>query len=74
MKNLAFAGLAAVLLAGASVTPAAAQGGCGPYAHRGWDGFCHPGGLARPYGVGFGYGWQRPIGYGYHGYGWRGPG
>ena len=71
MKKFVFAGIAAALLAGVSMTSAEAQGGCGPYAHRGWDGFCHSGGgWARPVGFGYGYGpgWHRP------GYGWRRPG
>ena len=61
--------LAAVLTAGAiglvALSPAHAQGGCGPYAHRGWDGFCHPGGWEpRPWG--WGHGWHRPWGWHRH--------
>ena len=44
-----------------------ASGGCGPYRHRGVNGFCYPGGgggFYRPYG-----GFYRP--YGYHPYGYR---
>ena len=71
MKALVLAAVAASTLMLGSLTPAAAQGGCGPYAHRGWDGFCHPN--IRPLPVyGYGYGWHRPWGYGYHGpWGWH---
>ena len=71
MKALLLAGLAASTLTFASFTPAAAEGGCGPFAHRGWDGFCHPN--YRPYGFagyGYGYGWHRAVEYGY---GWHRP-
>lgn len=74
MKALVLAGVAASTLMLGSLTPAAAQGGCGPYAHRGFDGFCHPNFRPRPYGFyGGGYGYHRPYGYGYHrpyGYGY----
>jgi hypothetical protein len=69
MKALLLAGLTFGALSLGAMAPAEAQGGCGPYAHRGWDGYCRPGG-----------GWARPWGYGYRGYGpgwhrhWGGPG
>ncbi len=47
MKTLLLAGLAASALTLGSLTPAAAEGGCGPFAHRSWDGFCRPN--HRPY-------------------------
>ena len=68
MKALLLAGLTASVLTLGSLTPAMAEGGCGPYAHRGWDGFCHPN--FRPVPV-YGYGWHRPF-WG-HPYGWHRP-
>ena len=74
MKTWIVAGLAIGTVALASLTPAQAQGGCGPFGHRSWSGFCRPGGQAgyggpRPvYGLGYGYGWHRGWG---PGYGWR---
>ncbi len=72
MKTLILAGVAATTLMLGSLTPAAASGGCGPFGHRGWDGFCHrnfaPVPVYRPWG--YGYGWHRPYGYGY---GWHRP-
>ena len=69
MKKLLLAGLAASALSLAAFTPAEAQGGCGPFAHRGWYGHCRPNGYGygwhRPYGYGYGYGWHRPY-YGWH--------
>lgn len=70
MRKLLLAGLAASALAVGVYTPAEASGGCGPFAHRGYYGYCRPGG------GGFGYGWHRPYGYGWHrpfgyGYGWH---
>ncbi len=65
MKKLLLAGLAITALSLSAMTPAEASGGCGPYRHRGWDGFCHPGGQ-------FGYA-PRPVYYGGYGYGWRRP-
>lgn len=62
MKALVLAGVAASALMFGSLAPAAAQGGCGPYAHRAWNGFCRPN--VRPFPV-YGYGWHRPWGYGY---------
>jgi hypothetical protein len=71
MKALVLAGLAASTLVLGSLSPASAEGGCGPFRHRGFNGFCYPN--ARPYPV-YGYGWHRPYGYGWHrGYGWHGP-
>ncbi len=67
MKTILLASFAALALSAAALTPAEAQGGCGPYAHRGFDGFCHPNGWARPYGYGAYGGWRR-------GPGWGGPG
>lgn len=67
MKRLLLAGLAVSALSLAALSPAEASGGCGPFGHRGWDGFCHPN--ARPYPVyrayGYGYGFHRPYGFGY---------
>ncbi|MCW6509367.1 GCG_CRPN prefix-to-repeats domain-containing protein [Lichenifustis flavocetrariae] len=67
MKAFVLAGLSIAALAVTAVAPAQAQGGCGPYGHRGWDGYCRPGGWARPrpYAFGYGYGWHRPHPYGY---------
>ena len=76
MKRLILAGLAVASLSMAALTPAEASGGCGPYAHRGWNGFCRPGGQwgggPRPVYFGGGYGWHRPggPGWGWH-QGWR---
>lgn len=66
MQKLLLAGLAASALSLAAFTPAQAEGGCGPFGHRGWYGHCRPNG----YGFGGGYGWHRPGGYGY---GWHRP-
>ena len=43
------------------------SGGCGPFRHRGFYGYC------RPNFVGYGYGWRRPWGWGpgWHRWGWR---
>ena len=41
------------------------SGGCGPFRHRGFYGFCRPNGVG-PYGVGYRYGWR---GYGWHRWG-----
>ncbi len=78
MKKLLLAGIAVAALSLTALTPAEASGGCGPYRHRGWDGFCRPGGQLgfAPHPVYFGgYGWHRPWGpgYGWHrpGWGWR---
>ncbi len=60
-------------LAGAAPDITLASGGCGPYRHRGGNGFCYPNGggfyrggygYGRPYGYGGGYGYGRPYGYG----------
>ena len=42
-RSLLAAGVAGVVLA-AAIAPAAALGGCGPNAHRGWGGRCYFGG------------------------------
>ena len=44
------------------------SGGCGPFRHRGFNGFCYPGG-----GFGGGYGYRR-FGYGSRRFGYRGYG
>ena len=65
MKRLLLAGLALSAMSLATLSPAEASGGCGPYAHRGYYGYCRPN--LRPYPVyGYGYGWHRPYGYGWH--------
>lgn len=65
MRKLLLAGLAASALAVGVYTPAEASGGCGPFGHRGYYGYCRPGGG----GYGYGYGYRRPFfpGYGFHG-------
>ena len=63
MQKLLLAGLAASALSLAAFTPAQAEGGCGPFGHRGWYGHCRPNGYG-------GYGWHRPAGYGV---GWHRP-
>ncbi len=70
MKRLILAGLTVAALGLAALTPAQAQGGCGPYAHRGWNGWCHPNGYGGP--GPWGHGWHRPWGpgYGWHRHGW----
>lgn len=72
MRNVLLAALAASALSFAAFTPAQAEGGCGPFGHRGFYGACRPNGG--------GYGWHRPGGYGYgwhrpwhSGYGWHRP-
>ena len=46
------------------------SGGCGPFRHRGFNGFCYPGGgFGGGYGFRGNYGYRR--GYGYHRYGYR---
>ena len=43
MKSfLCLLGLIVVLTIVAGVTKASAEGGCGPYAHRDWRGYCVP--------------------------------
>ena len=67
------AGLAAAALGVTAVAPAQAQGGCGPYAHRGWDGWCHPGGGwggPRHFSGGYGHGWHRPWSWHHPGWGY----
>ena len=69
MRKLLLAGLAASALAVGAYSPAEASGGCGPFAHRGFYGYCRPNGYG-----GYGYGYRRPFfpGYGFHrGYGWH---
>lgn len=68
MKTWIAAGLVVGAVAAASLMPAQAQGGCGPFAHRGWNGSCRPGGQANSYGtarpfLGYGYGVHRGWGY-----------
>ena len=41
------------------------SGGCGPFRHRGFYGFC------RPNFVGYGYGYGPRYGFGWHRFGWR---
>ena len=57
------AGIAATPLPLASSQPEVTlvSGGCGPFRHRGFNGFCYPGGgFARgPYGFHRGYGYRR---------------
>ena len=75
MKQLLLAGLAASALSLVALTPAEASGGCGPYGHRGWDGYCRPNARPLPFYPAYGrpYGWHRPHGYGGYGYGWHRP-
>ena len=70
MRKLLLAGLASSALAVGIYTPAEASGGCGPFGHRGFYGYCRPNGYGgygfhRPFG--YGYGFHRPFGYGYGG-------
>ena len=58
MKKVFLAGFALSVLALSGVAPAHAEGGCGPFAHRGWDGSCH-----RNDGPGLGYGFTGGYGY-----------
>ncbi len=43
------------------------SGGCGPFRHRGFNGFCYPGGGYYGYGF-YRPGFYRGYGYGYHGF------
>ena len=77
MKKFVLVGMTIAALSMAALTPAEASGGCGPYRHRGFNGFCYPGGggwAGRPAYFG-GYGWHRHWGAGWgwhrHGWGWH---
>jgi hypothetical protein len=72
MRKLLLSALAASALAAISVSPAAASGGCGPYMHRTWAGFCRPPGQLGwgPGGYAYGYGYRPYYAYG-PGWRWR---
>ena len=71
MRKILFALIAVGTVAAAVPTAAEASGGCGPYRHRTYRGFCVPYGgygYARPYygprafiAPGFGFGYRRPY-------------
>jgi hypothetical protein len=67
LRNILFALIAAGTVTAAVATPAEASGGCGPYRHRNYNGYCVPGGqygyAPRPYVFGprYGWGWRHPY-------------
>lgn len=72
MRRIMLAAMAVGALALGSMTPAMAQGGCGPFGHRGWDGWCHRDGWRRPVAFsGYGYGFHRPWGWHHPGWGYH---
>ena len=69
MSASAMPGAPALPLAGDAPSIILASGGCGPYRHRGFNGFCYGGGgFYRPYGVYRPYGYRPAYGYRRFGY------
>lgn len=73
MRKLFVTGLIAGGLSLMALAPAQAEGGCGRYYYRGWDGYCHSKGWysSRSYGdYGYGYGYRSYRPEGYYGRSW----